>query len=116
MRQMHFSIAMDQICHTRSFAQGAPGSQRITTGIDIPAQLLGPFACSTHTPFRPARECHPALAPGIAVVDRESPTATAIDAGGKAAHIGVENLVIPPIGGLGISQDLLGQLLSVHHP
>lgn len=62
MRQMHFSIAMDQIGHTRGFAQGAPGGQRITTGIDIPAQLLGAFARSTHTPFRPARERHPALA------------------------------------------------------
>ena len=57
----------------------------------------------------------PALATGKAIIQREGPATRAVDAHGKAPHLGVENLVVPPYRGLGVSQNLLGQLLSVHH-
>ena len=112
---MHLDIALDQIDDAGSFAQGAPRCQRITTRVNLTAQFLGALARRRHAPFRPARECHPALAPGVTIVEREGSSASPIDAGSKAAHLGVENLVVPPHRGLGVSQNLLSQLLSVHH-
>jgi len=48
-------------------------------------------------------EINPALAPGVAIVECEGAAATPIDADGKATHIGVEDQIVAPLGGNGLS-------------
>lgn len=111
-RQPHHmlgDIAVDQIGDAGRFAGLVAIRQRIATGIDLAAQLLGALARGRHRPFRPAREGHAALAAGMSVIKGEGPPAAAIDADGKATDIGIKNLVIPSPARLCVAQDLLGQ-------
>jgi hypothetical protein len=50
----------------------------------------------------------------MAVIQREGPPA-AVDAGGKASNVGVEDLVVPPRHRLGVAQHFLGQLDAFGH-
>ena len=108
-------VAIDHVLHARGFAEALPRRQRVTPLIDGAAQLLGAFARSGHAPFRPAPDVHPALPPGVAVIDGEAPRARGMDPHRKADHLGVENLIADAGPQFGIAQGFLIQFQSVDH-
>ena len=94
MRHMLGQIAVDHVAEPRGFAQLAPLAEGVAALVDFATHILGPVARGRHRPLRPASDGHPALPPGEPVIQRESPAARPEDADGKAAHLGVEHLVV----------------------
>ena len=115
MRQVHFGVALDQILEPWRIPPGFLLAQRIAPGVNLAPQLLRPLARGRDAPLRPAPDGHPPLSPGVAVVDGEGPAARSVDADGKAAHIGIEDLIVPALGRFGIADGFLIQTQSVDH-
>lgn len=113
--QMHLGIALGHILEARRIPPVLFHAQRIAPCVNVPPQLLGPLTRGGRRPFRPAPQRHAPLPPGMAVIQRESPVARAVDADRKAPHLAVENLIVPPFGGLCIAHGFFVQSQSVHH-
>lgn len=95
---MRLDVANDHVVHAWCFAAVFLLAERVGPGIDVAAQALGPFARGCRRPFRPAPDRPPALPSGMAVIQRKRPVARAVDADREAAHLGIKNPAIPPLG------------------
>ena len=113
--QVFGDVAGDHVLDARRSAKLLSRRQGVKALIDGAAQFLGTFACSGHAPIRPAPDGHAALPPGMAVVDGESSRARGLNPGGKADHLGIEDLIADPRLRLRIAQGFLIQFQSVDH-
>ncbi len=96
-------VPLNHVAEVWGGAQFALARQRIATLVNLTAQLPGAISRRRHRPFRPAPDGHPALTARIAVVQRESPAAGAVNANGKAPHLGIKDLEVPPLDRQGLS-------------
>ena len=112
---MHLGISFNQIFEARGIAAGLLLPQWIAPGIDLAPQLFGPFPRRRCRPFRPASDGHPPLPTSMTVIDSEGPAAGSVDADGEAPHIGIENLIVPPLGRFGLADRFFVQAQSVDH-
>ena len=115
MRQMHLGVTLDQILEPWRITSGFLLPEWVAPGVDLAPQLLRPFPRRRGRPFRPAPDGHPPLPPGVAIADGEGPAAGSVDADRKSPHVGVEDLLVPPLRRFGVTDGFLVQTQSVDH-